>query len=41
LEAVEALVVVRDRFREDFDRNVAVQMGSEVPIDLAHAAGAK
>jgi hypothetical protein len=40
LEAHEAIGIEREQIREDFQRDVAVQLQITRPIDLAHTTGA-
>ena len=40
LEAREPIRIARDRCRQDFDRDVAIQLRVAGAIDFAHAAGA-
>jgi hypothetical protein len=41
LEAREAIGIVDERVRQDFDRDVAIERRIARPIDLPHAAGPK
>ena len=40
LEARQAIGIARERFGQDFDRDVAIQLRIARAIHLAHAAGA-
>jgi hypothetical protein len=41
LEAREAIGIARERVRDDFQRDVAVESGVARAVDLAHATGAE